>query len=356
MAPKRAFLGQRVDAEALRLHQRELGRDVEGVGGEQEDGEEQAERAALITCRRPFASCAGTPRLPRLGGTSRATKAWPMPRVRMKVSLPRATFLSWRDVLHQRVGRHRRSPGMSAIRVGRPTSARWAATRVASSGGREAEPGRELEGEHHADRDRLAVEQAVGIAGGGLERVAEGVAEVEQRARRLRSRSSAATIAALARQATAMACSRSGQPATIGAPVGLQPGEEVGVADQPVLGDLGVAGVEDARRAACRGRRNRRAPAPAGGRRRRGSCRGRVLMPVLPPTEESTCGEQRRRHLDEAHAAAHDRRRRSRRDRRPRRRRGRRRCRSRSMRAARMRVDHRRRARRSSSTPRPAGR
>ena len=37
------LLGQRVHAEAARLDQRELGRDEEGVGGQKEDGEEQAE-------------------------------------------------------------------------------------------------------------------------------------------------------------------------------------------------------------------------------------------------------------------------------------------------------------------------
>ena len=40
--------------------------------------------------------------------------------------------------------------------------------------------------------------------------------------------------------------------------------------------------------AACRGARCRRAPAAAGGRRRSGSCPGRELIPVLPPTELST--------------------------------------------------------------------
>ncbi len=41
------------------------------------------------------------------------------------------------------------------------------------------------EGEPHADRDRLAMQQTVGIAGIGLERVAEGMAEIEQSARAL---------------------------------------------------------------------------------------------------------------------------------------------------------------------------
>ena len=49
-------------------------------------------------------------------------------------------------------------------------------------GAKELAPRREAEGERHADRHRLAVQQPVGEAGLGLERVAEGVAEIEQRA------------------------------------------------------------------------------------------------------------------------------------------------------------------------------
>ncbi len=41
---------------------------------------------------------------------------------------------------------------------------------------------REGEGQPHADGDRLAMQQPVRIAGEGLERMAEGVAEIEQRA------------------------------------------------------------------------------------------------------------------------------------------------------------------------------
>ena len=103
------------------------------------------------------------------------------------------------------------------------------------------------------------------------------------------SRSSRATIAALARQLAAMACSRAGAAGEDVAPVRFQPGEERGIAEQPVFGDLGIAGAEFARAAACRAARCRRAPGSAGGRRRSGSCRARELMPVLPPTEESTC-------------------------------------------------------------------
>ncbi len=45
-----------------------------------------------------------------------------------------------------------------------------------------AELRRKFRREHHADRHPLAVEQAVGEAGRGFQRMAEGVAEIEQRA------------------------------------------------------------------------------------------------------------------------------------------------------------------------------
>ena len=62
------------------------------------------------------------------------------------------------------------------------------------------------------------------------------------------SRSSRATTPALARQQTAMACSRAGSAGEDVLPVRFQPGEEGGVADQPVFGDLGIAGAEFALR------------------------------------------------------------------------------------------------------------
>ena len=46
----------------------------------------------------------------------------------------------------------------------------------------EAESRREIEGEPHADGHRLAMQQRVAEAALGLERMAEGVAEIEQRA------------------------------------------------------------------------------------------------------------------------------------------------------------------------------
>ena len=49
--------------------------------------------------------------------------------------------------------------------------------------GDEPAPRRIARGEHHAERDRFAMQQPVGKAGLRLERMAEGVAEIEQGAR-----------------------------------------------------------------------------------------------------------------------------------------------------------------------------
>ena len=73
-------------------------------------------------------------------GTSSAMKDWPMPRVRMKVSLPRLTFLSWAIAVQQRLGRRQRRleyrPSASAGR--RPS--RCASTRRGVVGARKIEP------------------------------------------------------------------------------------------------------------------------------------------------------------------------------------------------------------------------
>ena len=104
-----------------------------------------------------------------------------MSRARTKASRPSRTFLSWpisatrpsasgsgaRDVGEAPLHPHRREVGGDPAR------------RLLRA---EAEPGRELEGEQAADRHALAVQQAVGIAGRRLQRMAEGMPEVEQRA------------------------------------------------------------------------------------------------------------------------------------------------------------------------------
>ena len=77
----------------------------------------------------------------------------------------------------------RRARRRCAARVDRQAGALRAASRDALDVGgvQPAEPLRQVRGQQHARPDGLAV-QPVAVAGRGLDRVAEGVAEVEQRA------------------------------------------------------------------------------------------------------------------------------------------------------------------------------
>ena len=70
---------------------------------------------------------------------------------------------------------------MSFGRVGNPTCGQVADGALGFGGGNKPQPRRKAEGERHAGGDRLAVEQPVGEAAGRLQRMAEGVAEIEQR-------------------------------------------------------------------------------------------------------------------------------------------------------------------------------
>src|ERR1700757_1965479 len=47
--------------------------------------------------------------------------------------------------------------------------------------GQQAPPGREFEGEYHADGDRLAMQEPVGKAAGRFQGMAESVAEIKKR-------------------------------------------------------------------------------------------------------------------------------------------------------------------------------
>ena len=101
--------------------------------------------------------------------------------------------------------------------------------------------------QHHADGNAFAVEQAVGKAGRGLQRMAEGVAEIEQRA--------LAGLALVARDDRGLGAAggrdrvlaRRAAGEDVGV-VGLEPGEEGLVAEHAVFGDFGIAGAELARR------------------------------------------------------------------------------------------------------------
>ena len=163
---------------------------------------------------------------------------------------------------------------MSRMRVGRPTASEMRLDPRRVLPGAEPELAGEAECAGHADGDALAVDEparnrnAVRLS----KRVAEGVAEIEQRALALLglvgdddARLGRATHRDRLRPRRA-----AGKHVP---PARLEEFEEVPVADQAVFDHLGVAGAEFARAQGVERARSPRAPARAGGRRRRGSCR-----------------------------------------------------------------------------------
>ncbi len=135
-----------------------------------------------------------------------------------------------------------------------------------------------------AQRHRLAVAECL-VAGRGLERVCERVAEVERGPHPV-SRSSAADHGQLAcgrsprRPAAPPRSSSSARPSV---PQPAHASHRRASGDQRRLHDLREAGTQllvRKRRAAVAGRRSRR---PAGGTRRRSSCASGRSTPVLPP-------------------------------------------------------------------------
>ena len=126
---------------------------------------------------------------------------------------------------------------------------------------------------HHAAADRLAV-QPLAVAQAGLDRVAEGVAEIEDRAQaRLRARPGATTAALISHERLTACASAGRSRAMQRVDVRLDPVEERGVGDRPVLDHFGQPGAEFALRQACRACRDRRPRAAAGRTRRSCSCR-----------------------------------------------------------------------------------
>ena len=213
-------------------------------------------------------------RAPRPRSTSRATKASPMSRASTKAMRPSRTFLSW-PISAISPSASGSSPGMSARLRLIPIAAEMrgdAARRLLRA---EAERGGELEGEQAADRHGLAVQQPVRIAGRRLERVAEGVAEVQAaRARPARSRRGRRSRPSSRRSAAPRSARAAGSPAASAGPFVSSQAKKPASPSRPYFTHLGVAGEQVARAAACRAARCRPAPGAAGGRRRPGSCRG----------------------------------------------------------------------------------
>ena len=160
--------------------------------------------------------------------------------------------------------------------------------------------------QHHADGDAFAMEQPVGEPGRGFQRMAEGMAEIEQCA--------FAGLALVARHDRGLGpagrrdgvLARGAAGKDIGL-IGFQPREESFVAEHAVFGDLGIAGAKLARRQRVEHR-------GIGHHQHRLVKRAEQVLAVrridssLAADRRIDLRQQRGRHLDEINAAAQDRR------------------------------------------------
>src|SRR5262249_12657045 len=179
-------------------------------GGEEDTNENRHQGEPIVGSHRSAIFSARKARI-SAASTSDAMKLAPIPRARMKVSLPRLTFLSWamRSIRRSASGT---PPGTEDTWIGRPTAARWRSTRSASAG--DSSP-------------RLAENAKASVIPSAIaspcNRRSEKPAAASSAwpkvwprlssARSPTSRSSRPTIAAFMRQLTAMACSRAEPPA-----------------------------------------------------------------------------------------------------------------------------------------------
>ena len=218
--------------------------------------------------------CAPGTRCTFSGGTSSAMKAWPMPRVRMKVSRPRFTFLScamWRISSSA----ESRRPGNVADRDRQPggLQMRAHALRV----GRRREPLARRKNRAPAPCRSRPPRRGPGAAHRSRRRLRARAPKVWPRLRSARSpvsRSSAATMRALNAHALgdgadARRRRRRRSPSRFAS----SQAKNVGVADQPVLRHLRIAGAELALRQRVERRRVGEHQRRLHGTRRRGSCR-----------------------------------------------------------------------------------
>ena len=188
-----------------------------------------------------------------------------------------------------------RGPGMSSIRVGNPTVGQMTddALRLRPS---DTGPCRRAENSN-ASAMPMAIASPCSSRSEKPHAASSAWPKVWPRlssARSPVSRSSRATIAALARQLTAIACSRAEPPeelppANTSLQLASSQSKKAASPSKSILRHFGIAGAEFAVRQRVEQRRYRRRPGSAGGRRRSDSCRGCESMAVLPPTEELTC-------------------------------------------------------------------
>src|SRR6185437_1618495 len=151
-------------------------------------------------------------------------------------------FLVLCNQVHQRI-EARHAAGYVFEISGQPDRRKMSARTRGVGFGDEALAGGELERQHDAESHRFAMQQTPGETGAGFQRVAEGMAEIEQ--------SALANLAFIPRHDAgfAAAADRDGLFARGAAgehflPIGFQPGEKGRVAQESEFGDLGIAGAE----------------------------------------------------------------------------------------------------------------
>src|SRR5262249_44057481 len=181
--------------------------------------------------------------------TSGAMKLAPIPRARMKVSLPRLTFLSW-AMSSIRRSAPGRPPGTDETWMGRPTAARWRSTRSASAG--DSSP--RLAENAKASAIPSAIASPCNRRSEKPAAASSAWPKGWPRLSSARPPPHSAPVPANDRALQAEA-PRDGVPARGAAckqlpPIRLQPGEEASIPDQSVFGDFGIARAE----LACRQR------------------------------------------------------------------------------------------------------
>ena len=193
--------------------------------------------------------------------------ALPAPRQRMKRRPPAAAFLSRRMRATQGGGRQTRGHRDRQAETRQQT---FQVRRVRIA--RQAQVRRQPRGQHHADRDRLAVVASRRSPARSRSRGAKVWPKLSS-ARSPRSNGSRATISALCAQLRAMAsASASASRASRASACASSQSRKPRIADRAVLHHFGQAGAQLAIAAACAASRCRRTPRAADGMRRPGSC------------------------------------------------------------------------------------